>query len=170
MEVALLTILICLLSIIVFQDFKYRAISWFLIPLLFVGFVIYAMLTIEVSELLTYFGINLYMVFTTLLGASIIISIKNKKLTNIIDTYFGLGDVLFFVVLTTVFSPINFLIFFIGSIFIVAVIYGGITLFRKKQILTPLAGAMSILLIISIVVEQLIPNLNFYQDLIFSFE
>ena len=169
MEIALLIILTCLLSVIVFQDFKYREISWFLIPLLFVGFIGYAMLNIEVGELLTYFGINLYMVFSTLLGATLIISIKNRKITNIIDTYFGLGDLLFFVVLTTVFSPINFLLFFIGSIFITALIYGSITLFRKKQVLTPLAGAMSILLIISIVTEQLLSDFNFYNDILLPF-
>lgn len=171
MTLVLLVILISLLAVVVFQDFKNRAISWFLIPLLFIGFIGYAILTIETGELLTYFGINLYIVFSSLLGATLIISIKNKKLTNIINTYLGLGDVLFFVVLTTVFSPINFILFFIGSIFITSIVYGGIALFnRKKQILTPLAGAMSVLLILTIVLEQLMPNFQLYQDIIFSFE
>jgi hypothetical protein len=169
MMVALSIILICLLAVVVFQDFKSRTISWFLIPLLLMGFVGFAFLQINTTELLTYVGINLYIVFTTLLGATLIISIKNKKLTNIVNTYLGLGDVLFFVVLATVFSPINFILFFIGSIFISSIIFGSITLLRKKQILTPLAGAMSVLLIITIVTVQFIPTLHFYQDIIFLF-
>ncbi len=169
MEIILLIILISLLAVVVFQDFKHRAISWFLIPLLFMGFIGYAILTIEVGALITYIGINLYIVFSTLLGATLVISIKNKKITNIINTYLGLGDILFFVVLATVFSPINFVLFFIGSMAIACIVYGGIALFKKKEILTPLAGAMSVLLIIVMVVGQFVPSFEFYQDIIFSF-
>ena len=162
MQFIVLLILISLLAVVVFQDFKSRAISWVLIPLLFIGFIAYGILTIEVGELITFFGINLYIVFSSLLGATLIISIKNRKLTNIINTYLGLGDVLFFVVLTTVFSPINFILFFIGSIFITGIIYGVFSLFNRKQVvLTPLAGAMSLLLIISIIIEQLSPSVQF---------
>ncbi len=171
MTVVLLIILVSLLTVVVVQDFKSREISWFLIPLLFIGFIAYAILNIGISELLTYFGINLYIVFSSLLGATIIISIRNRKLTNIINTHLGLGDVLFFVVLTTVFSPINFILFYIGSIFIASLIYGGIALFSKQhQLLTPLAGAMSVLLIITIVLDQFISTIQCYQDIIFSFE
>jgi Flp pilus assembly protein protease CpaA len=169
MEIALLVILLALLAVVVVQDFKRRAISWFLIPLLLIGFIGLAFLQMDATQLLTYIGINLYIVFSTLLGATFIISIKNKKLTNIVNTYLGLGDVLFFVVLATVFSPINFILFFIGSIFISTIIFGGITLFSKKQILTPLAGAMSVLLIIVMVAVQFTPTLDFYQDIIFFF-
>ncbi|PCI94578.1 MAG: hypothetical protein COB15_13740 [Flavobacteriales bacterium] len=169
MNTVLLLILIGLLGVVVVQDFKSRAISWFLIPLLFIGFIGYALLKMEIIELLTYFGINLTLVLTNLLVVTLVISIKEKKPTNILTNYLGLGDVLFFLVLTVVFSPFNFLAFYLGSILLTAIVYGGIMLISKqKKMLIPLAGAMSLLLIISIIVEQFVPSIQFYQDFILN--
>ena len=169
MNTVLLLILIGLLGVVVVQDFKSRAISWFLIPLLFIGFIGYALLKMEIIELLTYFGINLTLVLTNLLVVTLVISIKEKKFTNILTNYLGLGDVLFFLVLTVVFSPFNFLAFYLGSILLTAIVYGGIMLISKqKKMLIPLAGAMSLLLIISIIVEQFVPSIQFYQDFILN--
>ena len=169
MNTILLLILIGLLGVVVVQDFKSRAISWFLIPLLFIGFIGYALLKMEIIELLTYFGINLTLVLTNLLVVTLVISIKEKKFANILTNYLGLGDVLFFLVLTVVFSPFNFLAFYLGSILLTAIVYGGIMLISKqKKMLIPLAGAMSLLLIISIIVEQFVPSIQFYQDFILN--
>ena len=111
MDLALLIILILLLGVVVYQDFKNKEISWFLIPLLFIGFVINALLSVEFNELFIHFGINFLIVSINLLGVTILISLKEKKITNILKTYLGLGDVLFFLVLTVAFSPINFVLF-----------------------------------------------------------
>ena len=76
---------------------------------------------------------------------------------------------MFFLVLTVVFSPFNFLAFYLGSILLTAIVYGGIMLISKqKKMLIPLAGAMSLLLIISIIVEQFVPSIQFYQDFILN--
>ena len=167
MTTAITVILLSLLAAVVFQDFKHRAISWFLIPLLFIGFVAYALLSIDVYELLTYFSINSYIVLSCLLGVTAIISFKEKKFTNILKNHLGLGDALFFLVLTVVFSPLNFLAFYVGSIFISCLIYLSILLLNKnKQSTFPLAGGMSLMLMVIIITTQFIPSLNFYQDLI----
>lgn len=169
MDLALLIILVALLGVLVFQDFKSRAISWFLIPLLIVGFVFYGLQQISIEELITYFGINFLIVALNLLGVTFIVSLKERQLTNILKNYLGLGDVLFFLVLTVVFSPFNFIIFYLGSIFLTALIYGGIMLFSKqKEVLIPLAGAMSLLLVFTMVTEQLVPSVQFYQDFILN--
>ena len=169
MNIALIAILISLLGVLVFQDFKAREISWFLIPLLIVGFVVLGLQRIGPEELLTYFGINFMIVALNLLGVTLIVSLKERQLTNILKNYLGLGDVLFFLVLTVVFSPFNFIIFYLGSILITALIYGGIMLFnKKKKALIPLAGAMSLLLIFTIVIEQITPSFQFYQDFILN--
>jgi Flp pilus assembly protein protease CpaA len=169
MNIALLVILVCLLGVVVFQDFKSRAISWFLIPLLFVGFIAYGLLMIQPVELLTYFGINFMLVAVNLLCVTLFISLKEKRFTNILKDYLGLGDVLFFLVLTVVFSPFNFIFFYLGSILLTALIYGGIILINKeKKLLIPLAGVMSLILIVAIAAEQIIPSFKFYQDLILN--
>lgn len=167
MSLFIVVALIGLLSVVVYQDFKSKEISWLLIPLLFVGFLTKAFLTIEFTELLTYFGINLTLVTINLLGVTMIISLKEKKLTNILNSHLGLGDVLFFLVITVVFSPINFVAFYLGSILTITLIYGAVILANKnKKTLVPLAGAMSLLLIIAMMVEQIIPLFNFYQDIL----
>ena len=165
MNLVTLTILIGLLAIVVFQDFKSREISWFLIPLLLVGFIFYSLQQIRTEELLAYFGINLMLVILNLLGVTLMVSLKEKKLTNILKNYLGFGDILFFLVLTVVFSPFNFIAFYLGSILITGIIYGGIILAnRQKKVLIPLAGAMSLLLIATIITEKFIPSFQLFQD------
>ena len=166
MQPALLAILIAILLIFVYQDFKSRAISWFLIPILLMVIIINALMTINIEELTIFSGINLILVLVNFLGVTLIISLKEKKIKNIINSYLGLGDVLFFLVLTTLFSPINFIVFFIGSIFLITLIYGGAMLFSKqKNTLIPLAGAMSLVLIVVLLVQQFTTSFNLYQDL-----
>ena len=169
MNTVLLFILIGLLGIVVFQDFKSREISWFLIPLLLIGFAVYGLQQIRMEEFATYFGINLMLVMLNLLCVTLFISLKEKKPTNILKHHLGLGDVLFFLVLTLVFSPFNFIFFYLGSILLTALIYGGLIVFnKKKKVLVPLAGAMSLMLIVTMLIDQLTPSFHFYQDYILN--
>jgi hypothetical protein len=168
MVIILLSISIILLLVIFYQDFTKREISWFLIPLLLILFTSNGLLQINLEEFGWYFGINLLQLTLNLLGVTLIISIKEKRLVNIIDSYIGLGDILFFLLLTTVFSPINFMVFYYGSILISIIIYGSIKFIdkeNKKPI--PLAGLMSLMLIITIALEQTTSGINFYDDFIF---
>lgn len=166
--VVLLSISVLLLLVIVYQDFTKREISWFLIPLLFLTFVSNGLLQINLEEFGWYFGINLLQLTLNLIGVTLIISIKEKRLVNIIDSYIGLGDILFFLLLTTVFSPINFMFFYYGSILISIIIYGSIKLIDKSNKKpAPLAGLMSLMLVITIIAEQTTSVINFYDDFIF---
>ncbi|OFY93720.1 MAG: hypothetical protein A3K10_17265 [Bacteroidetes bacterium RIFCSPLOWO2_12_FULL_31_6] len=166
MDTILFIILVLVLAVVVFQDFKSKAISWFLIPILIIGFVIKGLLKIDTEELTTYFGINFFIVLINLIGVTFLVSLKERKVINILKTHLGLGDVLFFLVLTLAFSPINFVVFYLGSILLTTIIYGSIILFnKKKKTLIPLAGAMSLLLIITLLIEQLIPSFQFFHDI-----
>lgn len=165
MSSLLVVILIGLLSVVIYQDFKNREISWFLIPLLLIIGITNALISIDYKDFLTYAGINLAIVMLNLLGVTLFISLKEKKIKNIIDTYLGLGDILFFFVLTVLFSPFNFILFFIGSILLTSLVYIIVMLFDKiKQPLIPLAGAMSLVLIVALAFQHFYPSLNFYQD------
>lgn len=159
-------LLVALLAVVVYQDFKSRAMSWFLIPILFVLAAFKAFHQLQLSDIINYMLINLSILVINLLGVALLVSIKEKKFTNIIDTYLGLGDILFFVVLSVVFSPFNFILFYLGSISILTLVYGSITLLRKKQILVPLAGAMSLMLMVVLITEQATTIFNCYNDLL----
>jgi len=167
MENALFFILVTLLGVVVYQDFKSREISWFLIPLLVIGFAVTALFKMHVLDFLSYLGVNITIVAVNLFGVTLLVSLKEKKLTNILKNHLGLGDVLFFIVLTFVFSPINFVFFYLGSVFVITLIYSVIIIFFKgKNHLIPLAGAMSFLLIGILVYAHFSISLNLYQDII----
>ena len=96
---------------------------------------------------------------------TIYMSIKNKKIKNIINTYLGIGDVLFFITLTVAFSPVNFIAFYILSLIVTLlfyVFYNAILRNTSSQI--PLAGMQSICLIIVLLYSQFLKDFNFYND------
>lgn len=166
MEQLVFIILIGLLGVVVFQDFKSKEISWFLIPLLFMGFATYALFRIDIQELITFFGLNFLIIAINLIGVTLLISIKEKRFTNILKSHLGLGDVLFFLVLTLAFSPLNFIIFYLGSVLFITLLYAGfIYSNKKKALLIPLAGAMSVLLIFTLTLAQISSSFQLYQDI-----
>jgi hypothetical protein len=151
------------LILIVFQDFKQRQISWFLIPLSFAGFAYKASLYKE--NTLSVFLFNTAFIVLQLICLTIYFSIKNKKFFNIIDTYVGLGDVLFFIVLCTVFSPLNFITFYVCSMVVTLLAIIAYNLFSARQTKDiPLAGAMAGALMILIIITRMVPGVDFYND------
>lgn len=166
MKLTLLFISLFILAFVVFQDFKSKSISWYLLPMLLIVFIGNALLRIEVENLLLFSGINLILVVTNLVGVFLLVWLKERKPINIIDSYLGLGDVLFFLVITTTFSPFNFVVFYLGSILIITLIYGVIILINKeKKTLIPLAGAMSLLLMFVLIADAFIPSVDIYNDI-----
>lgn len=154
------------LVIIVFQDFKHRAISWYLVPFTFLALLIKGLLTTSATTIFLKDSLfNAAFILVQLLLISVYISIKNKKRTNIVNSYLGIGDILFFVVLCMAFSPANFIVFFIVSLVLTLI---GFIVYRiavksaKAEI--PLAGAMALLLIMLIVAGKFIPGFNVYND------
>mgnify|MGYP000642755649 CR=1 FL=1 len=141
----------------------------YLIPLLLLGFLYYASVHITTSELFTYFTINFQLIFTSLLGVSIIISIREKRVVNILNEHLGIGDVLFFLILAVSLSPINFWIFYFGGIslfFIGSVIYNQFSKQQEKS-LFPLAGSMGFLLMIALVTAEFYPAFQLHFDVVF---
>lgn len=167
MEILLFSILTLLLGIVIFQDFKSKEISWVLIPLLFIGFVVYALCKINFQELISYFFINFLIVAINLLGVTVIISLKEQKITNILKSHLGLGDVLFFIIITLVFSPFNFVFFYLGSILLITILSVFYLFFNKeKKTLIPLAGAMSLFLIVVLTIAEFGNSFHLYQDIL----
>ena len=157
---------ISFLSIIIFQDFKQRQISWILIPLLFI---LLSLISVQetggIKTSLQLFLVNCVFIFFQLICLTVYFSIKERKLNNIINTYIGIGDVLFFIVLAAAFSPLNFIIFYVFSLILTVVGVLLLKLFKPfslKEI--PLAGTMSLALIICFIYKYFHHNFNFYDD------
>lgn len=147
------------------QDFKHRLISWPLIPLLLLCFLAQGLIKNQPAELLQYTLFNTAFVLLQLIALTLYISIKNKKMVNIINSYMGLGDVLFFAVITTAFSPVNFIFFYLSGLVFTLVsyrIYIGVNKAGSKEI--PLAGTMSVVMIITLLADCCASGNYLYDD------
>jgi len=153
------------LAAITLQDFSQRQIAWYWLPILLAGIILLNVQRNELKNMISFFITNVCFVVFQLIVLIIYFSIKNKKLTNIIDHYIGLGDVLFFIVLCTVFSPLNFLVFYIISLLLILLTFFTYNTVSKKIIQhIPLAGAMALCLIFCFVYKYTNNNFNFYND------
>ncbi len=162
----MLSIICFFLVFLSYQDFRYRAISWWIIPLLFVFLAYNNIKNFSFDIVKNNFLLNFGFVLIQLGILYIYFSIKNRRFVNIINTYIGIGDILFFAVLTVCFSFFNYLVFQIVSFFLVAIGFGLFRLFKKDftpEI--PLAGGMSLLLFLSFIVGK-IYSISFYKDLV----
>lgn len=165
MQYVIDTCLLLLLAVVLFQDLKQRQISWFLIPLLLVSFLAQGLFQIPANELMRYTMFNIGFVVVQLVILTAYISIKNKRLVNIINSYLGIGDVLFIATVAAAFSPLNFIIFYIAALLFTLLVFVVVNLLTKnfsKEI--PLAGAMAAVMIALILVNQWVPGFNFYKD------
>lgn len=156
MNLFLSILILLLLSVIAYQDFCYRAISWITIPLLFSAFSINSIFATDFNNFLQSFLFNLGFIFFQLIAVTAWFSLKNQAVINITQKYIGWGDILFFVVAAAVFSPVNFILFYLLSIISTLIYAIGLRLVKKSSAIenlpsgsqVPLAGAMALLLFV----------------------
>ncbi len=149
MELLITIVLSASLLLISYQDFKDRAVWWWLFPLVMIMGVGKGW---SPDDYFISIGFNLGFLLIQWLGLSLYFSVKHREWTNIIDRQLGLGDVLLLLGLATVFSPINFLLFYIVSIvfsLIIAIAFG----WHKQGKTIPLAGLQAICWIIVLGIE-----------------
>lgn len=159
-----LTVVACLL-LIIYQDLRINAISWWPLPIIFFLSIHLALMKLKFSELLHYSIINFSFIVFQILILTVYFSIKKRKLTNIIDTYIGLGDILFFIILCISFSTINFILFFTFSTLIALIISVSIQKTRTKPFRKiPLVGLMGLIYLPLQVIAWTISDINLFCD------
>jgi len=171
-----------ILIIIVYQDFKYKAVSWVIFPVLLILSLYLGFIQIGWQSLWAYFLINFGFLFIQFFLLTIYISVKNKKLTDLTKGYLGLGDILFLLVLCLFFSPVNYILFYLFSLITILIVYLLYNTFilacqsssagkkSKHRILikeqVPLAGGIAFILICFIIFKLINQNVYFYSDLL----
>lgn len=137
--------LIFICGIMFIQDNKFRGISWYLFPLLFIA----ALINTQNFKLNFFFG-NLMICATILIIMTVYLSLKLKKIVLITQNYFSIGDVLFLIAITPLFNNLSYVLFINIGTFLTLIIY---FLFQKKQQHQniPFAGNMAFLLIFKII-------------------
>lgn len=164
MDKLLYLIIFCiLLAVVSYQDFKDRAIDWFL-PILLIGNALLLHFQLLSGFQWTYIFANLAIVFIQLFVLFIYFSIKSGNITNIVNRQLGLGDILFFIPLAALFSPLHFIAFFVVSLMLTLLSVVLLRFIKKiDNTRIPLAGAMSLVLIIWLVCARFF-NINLYDD------
>lgn len=156
---------ILVFSVMLYQDFRLREISWILFPVLAIIVIFIATLELSIKTFISFTVFNIVFITIQLAVLAIYFSLKNKKLTLRLDKYIGLGDILLFYVFSLAFSPMNFIIFFTVSLFIILIIWLIISLIAKPKITTiPLAGAFSLVMLVLMGIKILKPEMDFYND------
>lgn len=145
-------LLIASFGLIAFQDFKERAVVWFLFPIAAILLAAICLLHISWQQYAILVFTNGILVSCILL----ILFIYTKYIARkaFINVSFGMGDLLFFYALAIGFPTITFIVLFAGSIIFSAIAH---TFAMKKQNTVPLAGLMSIFLI-GVVLFSFVPN------------
>lgn len=153
------------LACMVYQDFKYRGIYWWMFPVLFLLMATATVQVLGFTETIAQAGksvLFLVLQFVVLTGY---ISIKQKKLTNIFDGFFGLGDLLFLVVLCVGFSFLNYVLFYLLSLMLIILftaIFGYQSTAHGKKI--PLAGYQALLFMVLTAISWFTPAINLLSD------
>ena len=166
---SLYTLLFIAFIAIIIEDFKYRAIRWFWIPVLVFLCLGIAITENSWSEILVLFRTNVVFILIQLLGVSLYYSLKVKRLVNITDNYLGWGDILFFLPLCLLFSPINFIVFFIGGLMMILLGYILWKQFFLPELETiPLAGGLAIVAMVCLIGDYC-SSWERYQDVLMVF-
>jgi len=151
--------------LIIRQDFSSREISWYLLPLMAFGMVLLNMPNIGLAEYMLLIISNVIILVIILGVVGIYYCVKAKALYNFIDKKIGLGDLLFFMILCLGFSPINFVVFFLIGLLLTLIFHLINTAIRPQaNVQIPLAGCLSILLIIISWMQYPFMILNMLDD------
>ena len=153
--------LLFIAALVFWQDWQERAVSVWLFVLLFVlAGIRYALAGLGYLPLL-FNGLFIFIQLGVLTGYCLL-RFRSARLLR----YFGLGDVLFWLALALLFSPFNFIAFFVGSLLASLVLYFIIRrIFQNEPMQTvPLAGFQSLLLIFVLAFCQVFPAWQPYED------
>ncbi len=161
--------ILIVLGFITYEDFKFRAVTWYLFPLLALIILIEDIVVYTTAMSLHVFVINFLFIIVQLIAVTLYLSIKNKKWVWIWEQYLGLGDILFLLVLCLFFSPVNLVVFYISSLLLTVI---AVLLLRKiypSFVIIPLAGLQSGCLAALIIIDLLVSTMNYKVDPDISF-
>ncbi len=161
-----LQIFVCaILVFIAWQDFKFRAVYWWLFVLLLSALAAAKWMQGDWQLLQHDFTINGIFLLAQIMFLHLYFSLKERKLINLFNGYFGLGDLFFLIAIAAYFSFFNYLLFYLSSLLIVIIFNIALSYTAKtRDQKIPLAGKQAILLCLLLIVDQFNPQVNFTQD------
>lgn len=146
-----------------YQDKKFRSIDIFI----FAGIALISSLYFHFSDYLIQ-GLIMNWIFTVIVisGLILCISIREKRPVNIFKAHFGVGDLVFFIVVSPLFANQNFILFFITGIVFSCCMHVLMSQIKRSGETVPLAGYLSLYLIFLKALDMLLIKDLFYSNLI----
>ncbi len=156
--------IITFLLIISYQDFTKRLINWYYFPIAAILLLVQLFQKGQSVACLENIGLNCLIILFMLLMATLLISLKNRKFTIIVDNSLGSADVLSFGLLCIALSPVNLILFLLIT-FIFSALFQVVSLpFSKKAKFIPLAGIVGVLLSVGIALQDGLNIINLTND------
>lgn len=136
------------LLVIAIQDFRSRQISWWSLVLPASAFILLSLARNSVAAVGRDFLLNIFLLMFQLFLTWVWLSIRQRKISGFLDVQIGMGDVLFFISAAFLFSPLNYLLFYVCGLIMCLFLFILLKVIRGygwKEI--PLAGILAIPLI-----------------------
>ena len=134
--------IIALLLAIFVQDLRNRAVLWMLFPAVFGLCMAWNPHGIDFAEL----GMSVAFITFLLLSLTLYLSLRQRKLVRIWEGFFSLGDILFLVAITPLFTWMGFVYFFTIGTILTLVLHLVIASFSSDKSI-PYAGYLSLITI-----------------------
>ena len=148
-----------ILTLIFYQDLKYRAVNWLLfLGLAILGFTM-SLLAIGFKNTLLNAMFNNVVVLLELSLVYLYFLIKMRRGIKFINEKLGIGDVMMLFALSFSFSPVNFMVFVLLSL----IISLSIALIWKEGPTIPLAGYMGLCYLIFLTLNHFVLNYDVYM-------
>ncbi len=156
--------IIMALTSIAIQDFKSRSIRfwWLIYPVAAISAFFLAKNELPTTSLLSGAVFNILFIVMQLLVLTVYFSFKHRKLVSIFDRFLGWGDVLLFIVFCFLFSPVNFILFYMLSTFLSLCL--ALCWLQKIDKRIPLAGLQASMYLIVLAINWVIPSFSCYND------
>jgi len=155
-----------LLIVIFWEDMRYRAVHWFLFPLLAVMLTsTYFTSHAELNTLLINAGADVAFLILQFILITLYFSIRQKSRVNVFNSLIGWGDLLLLLTLCFYCSLLNFIGFYLLSLVLILAGWLGYRLiFSRNNKQIPLAGLQAILFAAIIAFSWLDTGIDLTQD------
>ncbi len=151
---------------IVYTDFKDRTVPVYLLLALWLACLANTAVEVDITTALWQLFTNAALLVLLLGSLLIYYRLKQGSFKGVVNQKLGLGDIVFWLAITPLFSLVNFILFFTGSLLAVLLIMiVGITS-GKRITLVPLAGYQAGMLVVIIMVNMLFFDHPFSIDLL----
>lgn len=163
----LLTIVLMAVS---FRDFVSRQIEIYYFLLMAIAVIVFCIMRTDTRTMLQNMLVNIVQLVLLIVCLTGYYRLKNGKAAGtFFNTKLGIGDLLFWIITTPLFAPLNFIIWMVVSLLFSLIVHGCVlVLSRKKPSTVPLAGLQAVILIIVLTLDQFVFFFDLLENPLFS--